>query len=508
MAVALQTLQSLFFSTNRVTRWLTLGSVLVVGILLITLFVGVAGPLLALVAAVALIGGVLILADTHWGYVALVAVVFGLPFASLPFSIGFKPTFLDAALGALFFVWVFKLVIGLERDFIASSLGPLVGLFILMALFSFAYGLTHSSANSFYIRRFAEILLGISLFFVAINTVRTEAEVIWVVRWVTLAGWACAAIAVIFYVIPQDMTVWVLNRLARFDYPGGYGALRFIEDDTAGTMRAIGTAVDPNVLGGMMILVAGLLAPQLFARIPIWPRWLTLLMLLTASLALYLTYSRSALVGLATSVGLLAVLKYRKLIPLGILGGLLLLLLPQTQEYVARFQEGLMGQDLATQMRFGEYKDALTLISRYPLFGVGFTGVPDIDLYLGVSMLYLIIAENMGLIGLLIFLAIMVGFFSMVVSSWRRGYPPGLEAILLGLAGAVAGALVSGIFDHYWFNMTYPHMTVLLWLYMGLATATILVRNHEQFSDERTSNQNTKSIRRHYAGASADAATR
>ena len=41
-----------------------------------------------------------------------------------------------------------------------------------------------------------------------------------------------------------------------------------------------------------------------------------------------------------------------------------------------------------------------TLIARYPIFGVGFTGVPDIDLYLGVSMLYLIIAENMGLVGL------------------------------------------------------------------------------------------------------------
>jgi polysaccharide biosynthesis protein PslJ len=224
-----------------------------------------------------------------------------------------------------------------------------------------------------------------------------------------------------------------------------------------------------------MILVAGLLAPQLFARITLWPRWLTTIMVGTAVLALYLTYSRSALVGMATSLGLLALLKYRKLIPVGIAGLLLLLFLPQTQAYVARFQEGLAGADLATQMRFGEYKDALILIGRYPIFGVGFTGVPDIDIYLGVSMLYLIIAENMGLVGLFIFIAIMVGFFSMVAISWRKGYPPRLEAILLGLAGAVAGALVSGIFDHYWFNMTYPHMTVLLWLYVGLATATILV---------------------------------
>lgn len=467
--------QDLFFSHSPLWRRGAIALVLAASALLIALFIGVFGPLIALALAAAIIGGVLILADTHWGFVALAGVVFGLPFATVPFEIGFKPTFLDVALGALFFVWLFKLVIGQEREFRATPLGLLVGLFMLMALFSFAYGLTHSSANSFLLRRFAEILIGIGLFFVAVNTVRTTGELIWVTRWLILAGWACAAIAVVFYVIPQEATIWVLDRLARFDYPGGAGALRFIEDDPNGVMRAIGTAVDPNVLGGMMILVAGLVAPQLFTQRAILPRGVTLLVLATAALALYLTYSRSALLGLAASLGLLALLKYRRLIWLGLAGGLLLLLLPQTQEYVARLAAGLAGEDLATQMRFGEYKDALILIERYPLFGVGFTGTPDIDIYLGVSMLYLIIAENMGLIGLGIFLLVMFGFFNMWIQSWRRGYPPTLEALLLGYGGALVGALVSGIFDHYWFNMTYPHMTVLFWLFVGLATATIQI---------------------------------
>jgi polysaccharide biosynthesis protein PslJ len=110
------------------------------------------------------------------------------------------------------------------------------------------------------------------------------------------------------------------------------------------------------------------------------------------------------------------------------------------------------------------------------VFGVGFTGVPDIDLYLGVSMLYLIIPQNMGLIGLAAFLAAMGGFLGMVLRSWRQGYTPEREALLLGSAGAVVGALVSGIADHYWFNMAYPHMTVLFWLFVGLATATILIQ--------------------------------
>ena len=420
------------------------------------------------------------LLDTHWGFVALAGVLYGLPFASLPFSIGFKPTFLDVAMGALFFVWLFKLVIGQEREFNPSPIGGLVGLFMLMALFSFANGLSHSSASSFLLRRFVEIMLGISLFFVTINTIRTEAELKWTVRWLMLAGWGCAAIAVLFYILPQDATVWILDRLVRFDYPGGSGALRWIEDDPEGTMRAIGTAIDPNVLGGMMILVGGLMVPQLFTEERLFPRWLVVIMLGTALLALYWTYSRSALLGISASVGLLALLKYRRLIPLGIGVALLMLLLPQTQEYVARLLAGLAGEDIATQMRFGEYQDALILIGRYPFFGVGFTGVPDIDIYLGVSMLYLIIAEHMGVIGLLLFLAIMVVFFTQLMRARRSNYSPDTsqrtssanEAILLGLGGAVLGALVSGIFDHYWFNMSYPHMTVLFWLYMGLANVS------------------------------------
>lgn len=475
-----RTFQDALFSPNPVVRSLMLAILLAGGLLVITLFVGIAGPLLALAAAAAIIGAVMILNDTHWGFVALCGIIFLIPFASLPFSIGFKPTFLDVALGALFFVWVFKLIIGQQEEFIASPLGLLVMLFLLLALFSFALGLTHSPANTFLLRRFLEILIGIALFFVIINTVRSEGEAIWVTRWVMLGGAGAAVLAVLFYVLPQEITVGILDRMARFDYPGGFGALRFIEDDPNGTMRAIGTAVDPNVLGGMMIVVAALMLPQLVSSQPIFPRWFTFAMWVTAVLALYLTYSRSALLGLASSMALLAVLKYRRLIPLGIAGALLLLLLPVTQEYVARLLEGFAGQDLATQMRFGEYKDALILLERYPLFGVGFTGTPDMDIYLGVSMLYLIIAENMGIIGLVMFLAVMVGFFMMAWRAWRRGLNVRMEALLLGYTGAILGALVSGIFDHYWFNMTYPHMTVLFWLYVGMATAVILVSEQDR----------------------------
>lgn len=478
-------------SPRPLVRRTLIGLILAAGAIMITLLIGMAGPLISLVLAAALVGGTLILMDTHWGYVALVGVVFVLPFASLPFRLGFKPTFLDAALGALVFVWALKLIAGgpgfsfspfarnaknpRARAFQISPIGLLIGLFMLMALFSFIYGMTHSWPTTTVIRRFGEILLGIGLFFVVINTVRTHRELEWVTRWLFLVAWACASIAVLFYVMPETWTVRVLNALARFDYPGGFGALRWIEDDPDGTMRAIGTAVDPNVLGGMMILAAAVVGPQLIAAHPLFPRWLIALFFATITLALYWTFSRSALFGMVAALSVPAVLKYRRLLPLGIVLGLLLFLLPQTQEYVARLLEGLAGEDVATQMRFGEYKDALILIRRYPLFGVGFSGVPDIDIYLGVSMFYLTLAENMGIIGLLIFVAIMIGFFHMFITAWRTGIAPEREPLLLGFCGAILGALVSGIADHYWFNLTYPHMTVMFWMFVGLAVTTILI---------------------------------
>ena len=478
-------------STTPLVRRGALGLLLAAGALMIALLIGITGPLIALVLALAVVGGTLILVDTHGGYVALVGVVFVLPFASLPFRLGFKPTFLDAALGALVFVWALKLVAARpaftlspsaknatslqNRQFEISPIGLLVALFMLMALFSFVYGMSHSRPTSTIIRRFGEILLGIGLYFIVINTVRSQKEINWVVRWLFLAAWACASIAVLFYIIPEEWTVRALNLLVRFDYPGGFGALRWIEDNPDGTMRAIGTAVDPNVLGGMMILAAAMVGPQLMSPRPLFPRWLTVVIFATVALALYWTFSRSALFGMVAALSVPAVLKYRRLLPIGIVLGLLLFLLPQTQYYVARLLEGLAGEDVATQMRLGEYKDAMILIRRYPIFGVGFSGVPDIDIYLGVSMFYLTLAENMGIFGLLIFLAVMVGFFGMFIATWRTGVAPEREALLLGFGGAVLGALVSGFADHYWFNLTYPHMTVLFWMFAGLTVAIILV---------------------------------
>ncbi|MEI2691268.1 MAG: O-antigen ligase family protein [Anaerolineae bacterium] len=469
-------MQSLLFNPDRRVAAASLAGLMLTVALLAAGVVALLGPLLAIAAGLGVLAAYLALRSPRWGLTFVILVACLLPFATFPFRLGFKPTFLDAALAAFVFVWAVGLLTGRQRRFVGSSMGLAVAVFLILAVFAFALGAANARPSITTIRRFAEIALGILLFFVVINVIRQQEDLEWAGRVLMLAGAGAAVIGIVFYVIPDTWTVRVFNALTRFDYPGGYGALRYVEDDPENAMRAIGTAIDPNVFGGMLILFAALLAPQMVAPRPLFRRWLAVAMFGAAVLALYLTYSRSAMLGLATAIAFIALLRYRKLLLLGVGGLLLLLLLPQTQEYVARFVAGIQGQDLATQMRFGEYRDALRLISRYPVFGVGFSGVPDIDLYLGVSSVYLLMAENMGVVGLLAFLSAMTIFFVMVLRTARAGISDDRrEALLLGLSGAIAGVLVSGVLDHYLFNLAYPHMVSLFWIYVGLAVATILL---------------------------------
>ena len=467
-------LQRIFVESDRRFILAAVVSVALAAGLAVGAYVALLSPILAIVGVAALAGGLLMLRDTQWGLVAIIGLICLLPFGALPFKIGFTPTFLDLALVAVYFVWIARIAVGKAGRFHGTALGLPIMVFMLLAVASFVAGLGHAYLDQYVLRHFAEILLSIGLFFVVVNCVRTQQQLRVLVLVIMLAGFAAALVGILLYVLPADWSIRLLSALGRVGYPTGAGVLRYVEDNPDLALRAISTSTDPNVLGGLLILITTLTAAQLFARQPLLPRPAVGVMVLTDALCLYLTYSRGSMLGLAAGLGLLALVKYRRLLPLMALAAGLLLLLPQAQDYVQHFVEGLRFQDLATLMRLGEYKDALILISRHPWIGVGFVGTPESSLYIGVSMVYLLIAEEMGLIGLGTFLLILVLFFRQVWLAWPTiRKQEGLEAILLGLATAVAGILVGGIADHYFFNLSFPHSVSVFWIFLGLAMVAV-----------------------------------
>jgi len=433
-------------------------------------------PLVPFAVLGGLLAALVVLSNIDFGLYTVIAVAVLLPFGALPLNIGFNPTFLDLALVAVIAIWLARLATRQdEGGFIATPLGLPVLVFMILAIFSFIAGLAHAPVTQQVLRQFAEVLAAIAFFFVIVNVVRTRESLRRVVLALMLAGFVSAALGIVFYILPREWTITILSALRVFKYPTGDRVLRFIEDDPANPMRAISTSVDPNVLGGLMILVTALTVPQIVAERPLLPRRLTAVMALTMGVCLILTFSRGALLGLVLALVIVSTVRYRPILALLVLSATVFVFLPFTQEYLAHFSDAFTLSDRATQMRLGEYKDALILISRYPFFGVGFGGSPDIDTYLGVSSVYLLMAEQMGLVGLSMFLITLGVFFQNIARAWFAGIArdPFLAPILLGIAGAVLGALIGGLTDHYFFNLKFPHSATLFWLYVGLGMVVV-----------------------------------
>jgi O-antigen ligase len=323
-----------------------------------------------------------------------------------------------------------------------------------------------------------------------VNTVRDRGRLERVVRLLILCAFGAAALGIVLYItaalVSSDLVIRALSALGRLGYPAGPGVLRYIRDDPELPMRATSTSVDPNVLGSLLNLALGITVPQLFARRPLFRRRYLWPILGAMALCLGLTISRGSLAGVGVALAVLATLRYRKLWPLLLAALVLLLIVPQTQDYVAHFIEGLQFQDLATQMRIGEYKDALILIQRYPWLGVGFSGSPDIDTYIGVANVYLLIAEEMGLIGLASFFVVIGVFFARFWRTRAQAEASEVEPLWWGLHAGIVGALVGGIVDHYFFNLDFHHSVTLFWLVIGLATAATEIIRQQAAAEPET----------------------
>lgn len=437
-------------------------------------------PLVGVAAVICLALAPVVLRDVDLAFLLVVAIVTLLPFGAIPLGIGFNPTFLDLALAALYLILAVRVALrdqSLRWPPLSAGVLAFGGVMVLALLAGTAHGMPERNE----LRRFGEMILGLGLFFVAANLIPDRAGARRVFLFLVGCGALSAAVGLVLYVLPDAWQVTLLSALRVFDYPAGPEVLRFINDDPARLQRAAGTSIDPNSFGGMLAVVAALLVPQAVSRNPLIGRRSAAVLAALLVGALLATVSRGSLAGFAAAVVVIGLARDRRLLLTVLVGALALVLLaqvmPWTSSYVEHFAAGLRVEDRATQMRAGEYRDALRLVQRYPVLGVGFGSPRDVDLYRGVSMLYLIVAETTGLAGLLVFLTVMAAAAIRLVGAWRRLPPGGLRAVALGCLAALAAALTSGLVDHYFF--TYPHAFALLWLVLGLGLSSTAVQHSE-----------------------------
>lgn len=451
---------------------------LVVGLLLalagvaVGALVGYVGPLVAVGVLLALAVGLWALTNLEVGLIGVIAVITLLPFAALPVKIVFTPTLLDLAVLAVVFVYAMQWMLGHRRALALTPAHAPIILFMGLALVSFVAGKDNGPLTTNLIRQFAELLLSIAFTFIIVEYAARPEQLSWLTRWLLWGGVAAATLGLVLYFLPPEISERALSALRVFNYPSG-GVLRYIEDNPENAQRAISTSVDPNVLGGLLAMIGGLLAPQLLTKKSVLgPWWLTYPAFGLVLTCLVLTFSRGAMAALGVALVGIALARYRRLLWVVALAAAIIVLLPATQTYVAHFVEGVQGQDLATQMRFGEFKDAFILIERHPL-GVGFSGAPDIDIYLGVSNAYLLMAEKMGLFGLAVFVGALGTVYGWAFRRRKQVYADeALTLLWLGAHAGLSAALVVGLVDHYFFNIAFQPAGTIFWIFVGLCLAT------------------------------------
>jgi hypothetical protein len=451
--------------------------------LLAALAIGVLAAATSPIVPLAALLGLLLVGLIAWrpivGIGLFVVVVATLPFGVIPVPLaGAQLTFVDAVLIATFVAvfarWIFaRTPVPLDPTGIA-----LIG-FVVIAIAAFIAGGSVTPITPEQVRRTGKLLASLLLFIVARGVLTTPGRIAGVTRALMLAGAVQGTIGTVLRFLSPLTQLTFLTRLQVIGYPTS-DVLRYVpgaNDTYTDQLRAIGTSVDPNVFGGTLMLALLVIIVQWASPRPVLRKSVLVLLALPTAAGVVLSLSRASWLGLTVGLLLIGAFRYRRILVLGCIGALCVLATPFGQAIVARFIGGFSSADPATAFRLGEYTNALTLLGRYPLLGIGFGASPDIDVTAGVSSVYLLVAEQTGLVGLAVYLVALGSAWLMGVRGLQRGHDARLQGIRLAFLAALSGALVTGLLDHYFANQAFPHAVALFWLYAAvLVSATRLGR--------------------------------
>ena len=157
---------------NRYTYSALIGIVIGIGAGAIGLVIAIAGPVVAIGAALGILAGLYILSNVSAALYGVVLVAALLPFGTLPFKVAITPTLLDMALGAFLLVYLAQWMTGRRQGFRLTPVHALVGLYALWLLLAFALGLRYAAPTSANLRQFAETLMSIGLVFILVDLIR------------------------------------------------------------------------------------------------------------------------------------------------------------------------------------------------------------------------------------------------------------------------------------------------------------------------------------------------
>jgi putative inorganic carbon (HCO3(-)) transporter len=246
-----------------------------------------------------------------------------------------------------------------------------------------------------------------------------------------------------------------------------------------GTMRVGGTVGSPNTAAAYFSLLLAIAAGLLLTKTGFVHKWLAVAVLAFGSVALILTFSRGGWIALAVAIAVICFFSWRQRrsslkVPIAILVILAMIYVPFHSLISAR----MLGDDKGSaESRIPLNKLAFRMIGDNPLLGVGANNFTVVmpryltsefrsEFLYTVHNTYLLIWTEIGIAGLLAYLAFLLGTLCRGWQCWRFG-DPWLSPLALAFMAGIAGHMLHQGVDIF----SDRPIQQLLWLVAGLLAA-------------------------------------
>ena len=374
----------------------------------------------------------------------VLAVVFFLPLSSLLTNI---------FLGTGILLWFAKMAVHKKVYFKRTPFDWVVLLLVVLS----AASICNSPDKGISIYNYQYLMLHyILIYYLVINTVHTQKQLKRVVQ----ALFAAAFVVTIYGFYQYFFAAQMLTRewVDHEQFPD----LKF---------RVFSTLKNPNLLAGYLVTMISIAGGLWCTAREKKSRFLWCGLILIFMICLVLTYSRGAWVSLLVVIVTYGMLYNRK--AFWLLAFLPLVVLFNHDVMMERLLSIINPTDTSAGLRWALWESTLAMIADHPLLGVGWVAYrlvyPEYDFYVNNAStiifhahnMYLSIAAEVGIPGLLAFLYVMYGHAYKAWQLLKKPLAPWLNGVLLGLVAATAALTVSGFTDYILFNI---ELSMLFWL--------------------------------------------
>lgn len=236
-------------------------------------------------------------------------------------------------------------------------------------------------------------------------------------------------------------------------------------------MRVFSTLGNPNLLAGFLVIVMAVAAGLGLCVSGGHVKMLFCMLVITLGVCLVLTYSRGAWLSVLAVIAAYGIFYNRRLFWL--LAFIPIVLVFAQDAIMERLASILNPTDTSSTLRLALWESTLAMIMDKPLQGIGWGAYrlvyPEYDFFVQdagtvifhAHNMYLHIAAEIGIPGLIAFLILMFGHARIALSVRKMAAERWMRGLMLGVTAAICGLAVSGVTDYVMFNI---QMSMLFWL--------------------------------------------